>query len=96
MWSGGSRRRPPNPPRGSARTRKQGAAKPGAFPARGRAVQAKPTAGMTAWRRMRQRLRAIWRWVVVRTVRSWFSGKPRPELGAELGEVKQFPQGRWQ
>ncbi|HLN65564.1 MAG TPA: hypothetical protein VK464_28905 [Symbiobacteriaceae bacterium] len=58
--------------------------------------QTRPSGARLAWRKLRQRFRALWRWVIVRSVRGWFGGRgARPEVGAELGEVKQFPPSRW-
>lgn len=96
MWSRGSKRRPPIPPRGPGRYWGQRVVRPGQHPAGAQAGQAGQRAANPAWRRLRQRIRAVWRWVIVRTVRGWLGGRSRPvEVQAELAEVRQFPQSRW-
>lgn len=99
MWSKGSRRRPPNPPRVSGRQARPSGSGMKAY-AQGAATVApeKPRPGWPVLRRLRQRLRALWRWMIVRTVRSWFGGRSaRAESSAPGGEVKQFPtsSSRW-
>jgi hypothetical protein len=94
MWSGGNRRRPPTPPRGAGRYTSQ--TRIGARPAGVRVARGRSAGGQSVWRRLRQRIRALWRWGVVRTVRHWFgSATVRSEFGGDAGEVKQFPQSRW-
>lgn len=96
MWSRGSKRRPPTPPRGQGRYWGQRVGKQGQYPGGAQAAPGTPRTGSPAWRRLRQRIRALWRWVIVRTVRGWLGGRPRAEESTELAQVKQFPQGRWQ
>jgi len=95
MWSRGSKRRRPTPPRGPGRYWSQRKAGPGHHPAGAQAAEAKPGTGSPAWRRLRQRIRALWRWVIVRTVRGWLGGRSRTtEVTTDLAEVKQFPLSR--
>ncbi|HEY3364018.1 MAG TPA: hypothetical protein VGK74_03045 [Symbiobacteriaceae bacterium] len=63
--------------------------------------QAKVRSARTSlWRKLRQQVRATWRWFIVRTVRHWFNRAdnrvPDPALSATLGDVRQFPGSRWQ
>lgn len=94
MWSGGSGRRPPLPPRrragahyGVADIRKRG---PHQRVSHAPRVSGRLTGSI--WRKVRQRLRALWRWVVIRTVRSWFGNRgDRLEVPGQEGDVRQFP-----
>lgn len=98
MWSKGSRRRPPNLPRGVGRqARPPGGGMKGYSQGAPVAAPEKPRPGWPVLRRLRQRLRALWRWMIVRTVRGWFGGRSaRVESSAPGGEVKQFPSSsRW-
>ena len=99
MWTRGSGRRPPKPPRG-----------PGGRPAIPRIDLGRPAtrvqqvsvaetrAASPLWRKWRRRIKAVWRWMVVRTIRGWmgrFAGRPeRPESPAQQGAIRQFPNGR--
>ena len=97
MWSRGTRRSP-RPPRkfrrstGASGLKQRHSVREAAVPA------ARPSAN--GWRRLRHRLRVLWRWVVVRTLRHWamhLVGKPDPSddgSSASWGEVRQFPHGR--
>lgn len=99
MWSGGSNRRPPNARarRGNGRNFTRSATRPGYYPVATQAAPVKPRTRWPALRKLRQRVRALWRWVVVRAVRGWLgSRQPRSGSPAEaVGEVKQFPHSRW-
>jgi hypothetical protein len=100
MWSGGSNRRPPNPPRGAGRySRAVGTARRRHPQVPAGAVRT-ARAGWPVWRRLRQRVRALWRWVIVRAVRGWTgrwnSRHVRLDPAAQPCEVKQFPRSsRW-
>jgi hypothetical protein len=100
MRSGGSNQRPPNPPRGPGGYWTPGVGRMRQPQPRKRSVNAAAKAGWPLWRRLRQRIRATWRWVIIRTVRGltarWGSREDRPDAGAQSCEVKPFPQSsRW-
>jgi len=100
MASGGSGKRPPRSHhrpnshnlRGVDQRARQG---------QGKAKRQKVAGAQTGdifWRRLRQRIRSLWRWMVVRTVRSlanrWngrVEGINQPGAG---GDVRQFPGGK--
>jgi len=85
MRSGGSNRRPPFP------NRLAGGLRAGDRVRRDR----KAAAGWSPWRRLRQRIRSLWRWTILRQARTWLPdwlpGGGRP-LGG--GEVRHFPTSR--
>lgn len=99
MWSRGSGRRPPRPPRGSG-------GRPGVPRIDPRRLQARVVQAPAAedgrvapvWRRLRRHVKALWRWVVVRTLRGWahrlWGRAERPEPPTQPGAVRQFPHGR--
>jgi hypothetical protein len=96
MWSRSSKRRPPRPPKGTGWT--------GGASQKGRQVKKTPTrgpiarvhlgkTGVSLWRKMRQRVRALWRWMVIRTVRTWSTQLfGRSETGGGDGDIRRFPQ----
>lgn len=97
MWSRGTRR-PPRPPKRFRRSKSSPAQKQRHWVRE--ASSPAPRSSASVWRRLRHRLRVLWRWVVVRNWRHLamqLAGKPEPvEYGssASLGDVRQFPNGR--
>jgi len=97
MASGGSGKRPPRSPHRPHGHNLRGAdhrSRPGNVPAQ-RHRAAETQGGDIFWRRLRQRIRALWRWMVVRTWRSMTSrwngraeGIDQTSVG---GDVRQFP-----
>lgn len=104
MWSGGSGGRPPYPPKGARRYTgaynmgRYGQPRPQVRTAQQAAVVRKPRPSL--WRKVRQQVRALWRWMVVRTVRGWATrlGKrpPTGQNGGQSCDVRQFPTSKWQ
>lgn len=103
MWSGGSGGRPPYPPKGVRRytgAYNMGRNRKPPLPVRTAQAPVVRKPRPSVWRKVRQQLRALWRWMVVRTVRSWATrlGK-RPPARGEAGQpcdVRQFPSSKWQ
>lgn len=99
IWSGGPKGRPPHASRWIARQaggynigRKQPPIARGTQPVAGPKREGSPQ-----WRRLRQRVRALWRWGIIRAVRAVTGRFGARLLGEELpttpGEVRRFPDG---
>ncbi len=96
MASGGSGKRPPRFPHGPNGQNVRGAEqRPRSGQAQANRHKASAQAGDIFWRRLRQRIRAVWRWMVVRTVRSLTSRWKGKVDGVDHttfgGDVRQFP-----
>lgn len=100
MASGGSGKRPPRSPyrpQGHNRRGSDQRPHPGHAPAK-RHKSAGAQAGDIFWRRLRQRIRALWRWMVIRTLRSltnrWKGKVEGIDQASTGGDVRQFPGGK--
>lgn len=99
MWSRGTRR-PPRPPHKSRRSKGSPAANQRQITRESSGAAAVQHAPSSTWRRLRHRLRVLWRWVVVRNLRHMamhLAGRPDLEdygPNPSMGDVRQFPNGR--
>jgi hypothetical protein len=100
MASGGSGKRPPRTPIRPNGHNLRGAEhrpRPGKAPSKPpKATGA--SAGGIFWRRLRQRVRSLWRWMVVRNVRTLVNRLTGNAEGIRQtnsgGDVRQFPGGK--